>query len=55
MTGDLYCVVHAARESHGLDKGKWNVGVGVISKSGSDDSDQVDARLPLRVLVIGYV
>ena len=55
MTVDLYCVVYAARASHGLDEGKWNVGVCVISQSGSDDSDQVDARLPLRVLVIGYM
>jgi len=26
----------------------------VMSQSGSDESDQVDARLPLRVLVIGW-
>jgi len=27
----------------------------VISKSGSDDSNQVDARLPLKVFVTRYV
>ena len=54
MFVELYCVVHAVRASHGLDEGKWNVGVCVISQSGSDESDQVDARLPLKVLVIAW-